>query len=316
MVKKVFAELTGKLDFYDQIKASDLNKALRNNETLMYAEEPNEGKMAGSHFISNVFKDLGFDGIVMDAKSAFPNMKNIDEGTLHAVPLKKNTVKSALTDKTLFADSSKEGSALQANKPAFYSALERGINTLPNETLTGEQWLSKIWEPETVKKVGIRDEKNKVIKDENGQPKTKDVVVQGKSSLPGVKPEEMQWTGLKDFLEENKGKPVTKEQINEHLANNKVELKEVNKGAIQDPIVKYLKDDYQTTKEIRNSEDIANAKKYNAHFKETVKGLSDDEILKAARQAEQVKDIQDTKYHSYQLPGGENYREMLLTLPS
>jgi hypothetical protein len=24
----------------------------------------------------------------------------------------------------------------------------------------------------------------------------------------------------------------------------------------------------------------------------------------------------ETKYHSYQLPGGENYREMLMTLPN
>jgi hypothetical protein len=50
------------------------------------------------------------------------------------------------------------------------------------------------------------------------------------ANKPGVKPEELDWTGLKSFLEENKGKPVTKAQIEEHLAANKVELKEVEKA--------------------------------------------------------------------------------------
>ena len=50
------------------------------------------------------------------------------------------------------------------------------------------------------------------------------------ANKPGVKGEELDRTGLKSFLEENKGKPVTKAQIEEHLAANKVELKEVRKG--------------------------------------------------------------------------------------
>lgn len=108
--QKVFDEIGEKLELYDSVKAYDLNKALRDNEELMSVAEHPKGKgMAGSHVIANVFKDLGFDGIVMDAKSAFPNMKNIDEGTLHAVPLKKNTVASKLTGKVLFS-----GTALPA----------------------------------------------------------------------------------------------------------------------------------------------------------------------------------------------------------
>jgi len=217
----------------------------------------------------------GLDNPLLDAEkltdSAFKKLR--PEADYSYIAFKPNSVQSKLTGQTLFADSSKEAAALQANKPTFYSAVEHNVNAIPQAKMTGEQWLGTL------------------------------------SNKPGVKGEELDWTGLKGFLEENKGKPVTKEQIQEHLAANKVELKEVNKGAIQDPIVRYLKDDYQTTKEIRNAEDIANAKKYNAHFKETVKGMTDEEILKAARAAENVKDLGDTKYHSYQLPGGPLSRD-------
>ena len=153
----------------------------------------------------------------------------------------------ALTS-TLLSDSSKPGIAIEAmKKPTFYSALEHNVNNIGQAKMTGDQWLGTL------------------------------------ANKPGVKPEELQWTGLKEFLEENKGKPVTKEQIQEHLQNNKVELKEIEKGVLAIPRQK-LRD----------------------------QGLSEDEIDKRIP-FDATKD--NTKYSSYQLPGGENYREMLMTLP-
>ena len=181
----------------------------------------------------------------------------------------------------LKADSSKEGAALQANKPTFYSAVEHNVNAIPQSKMTGDQWLGTL------------------------------------SNKPGVKPEEMQWTGLADFLAENKGKPVTKEQIQEHLAANKVELKEVskaNKAEITDPVVRYMSESFEAP-HVKTSKDIEDARKYNAHFKETTKGMSDDEVFAAIEKSNKYREAGDTKYHSYQLPGGENYREVLLTLP-
>ena len=101
--QKAFDEISEKASLYDgDVKASDLNKAMRETESMIYADNDN-GNLVSSHVISNVFKDLGFDGIVMDAKSAFPNMKNIPEGTLHAVPLKKNTVVGKYSGSKLFS---------------------------------------------------------------------------------------------------------------------------------------------------------------------------------------------------------------------
>ena len=260
--EKVFSEVSDKAELYDTVKASELYKALRESENLSYAEHPKNGKLVNGHVIANVFKDLGFDGIVMDAKAAFPNMKDIPEGTLHAVPLKKNTVQSKLTGKTLFADSSKEGAAIQANKQGFYSALEHNVNNISQSKMTGDQWLGTL------------------------------------ANKPGVKPEELDWTGVKSFLEERGNQPVTKAELQEHLQNNKVELKEVNKGgeAQTNP-----KDYYNTHRTDRAPEWSQLNQRERAYWS------NEADFNKTG----------NTKYHSYQLPGGEpnSYREMLLTLP-
>ena len=76
------------------------------------------------------------------------------------------------------------------------------------------------------------------------------------SKTPGVKPEELRWTGLDDWLR-GQGH-VTKQAIQDYVRANSLDVQEVTKGGEeQDP----------------------------------------------------------TKFQSYQLPGGENYRELLITLP-
>jgi len=47
--------------------------------------------------------------------------------------------------------------------------------------------------------------------------------------LPGVKKEEVQWSGVKEWLAEQKG-PVTREALLAHLRENEVQIKEVTKG--------------------------------------------------------------------------------------
>lgn len=91
---------------YDEVKASTFDKALRKNEALIYAEDRKTGKLVSSDIIANIYKDMGFDGIVMDAKAAFPRMKDIPDGTLHAAPLKRNTVQSKITGDTLYSNPS------------------------------------------------------------------------------------------------------------------------------------------------------------------------------------------------------------------
>jgi hypothetical protein len=192
----------------------------------------------------------------------------------------------ALTS-TLMADSSKPGTAIEAmaktaSEPAqpFYSALEHNVNAISQNKMNGEAWLGTL------------------------------------ANKPGVKPEELDWTGLRSFLEENKGKPVTKEQVQEHLQNNKVELKEVSKGTSDPRAIEAKKAFEDYGKELRDKYNLNPLQNLAMYRK--IKGMTDEEVSKYTQLQQTYHDLNEapkTKYHSYQLPGGENYREMLMTTP-
>lgn len=106
---------------------------------------------------------------------------------------------------------------------------------------------------------------------------------------PGVKSEE-----LSTVLGDLKGN-LTKVEVQDAVKNNKVELGEVVKGgeSTQDKAFALAKEHgWKSWDEI----DVATQNKY---------------LARVAREEGNP----PTKYHSYQLPGGENYKEMLLRLP-
>jgi hypothetical protein len=114
-------------------------------------------------------------------------------------------------------------------------------------------------------------------------------------NTPGVKPEEVEHLGVEDFLKGQKG-PVSKQALQEHIAGNKVNVQEVMLG------------------------DVAGGKDTLDSVAERLYGRSYDE-LGTAREQRAVQqelfnsDARPTKFQQYTLPGGENYRELLLTLP-
>ena len=148
----------------------------------------NKGRLVSSHVISEVFKALGYDGIVMDAKATFPHMKNIPEGTLHAVPLKRNTVQSAITGNTLYSDTRNQVAAAvghQIEKNGFYSGLQSAVTNAKIEKADANQWLGYL------------------------------------RNQPGVKAEELGYV-LKDLPEGQ----ITKGQLEDIVKQNKVQLNE------------------------------------------------------------------------------------------
>lgn len=178
----------------------------------------------------------------------------------------------------LLADSSKEGAALQANKPTFYSAVEHTVKNINQSKMNGEAWLGTL------------------------------------ANKPGVKPEELDWTGLKSFLEENKGKPVTKQQIEEHLAANKVELKEVVKG---DPVKVSLDEALAAHSEGKpifatekgNPNSVFNIFNDRGEILPYVLKNKDKYDFRIGNHADFEQGRIGTKYHSYQLPGGPLSRD-------
>jgi hypothetical protein len=113
---------------------------------------------------------------------------------------------------------------------------------------------------------------------------------------PDVKKEELQFTGLEDFLT---NKPnVTKQEVQDFLANNRVDVKE--KTLSDTGYKKKFSIDSPEGEDFYNVVDTNN--------KVLFTGKEDD--------ADYFLDRLLPKYDKYQLAGGENYREILLTLPN
>ena len=118
------------------------------------------------------------------------------------------------------------------------------------------------------------------------------------------KAEELEWSGLTQWLDSQSGK-ITKAQVVDYLAANNVQVEEVEKSE-------------QIGFEGWEREDLE-AEYYNyfsvgASGFETDPSRMSDQQLKDALAKEGVVDG-STKFSNWQLPGGENYRELLLTLP-
>lgn len=116
----------------------------------------------------------------------------------------------------------------------------------------------------------------------------------------GVKAEELKWSGIETWLQQ-KGGRVTKEEVLEFVRQNEVKVEEVEKG-----------DGWRDTR-------IAELDK---EIDELLKEEPTEEIEESLRLLQQERedldggtDRTETKFSQYQLPGGENYRELLFTLP-
>lgn len=99
---------------------------------------------------------------------------------------------------------------------------------------------------------------------------------------PGVKQEELDWV-LHDLP---KGQ-ITKAELADFVKGHKIELKEVAKGEINEQRLEELKD-IENTRRLTHQEEI---------------------------EYKQLENNSATKYSQWQLPGGSNYREHLMTLP-
>ena len=169
----------------------------------------------------------------------------------------------------------------------YYSPLERGIESAPDRIFTKAPQV-KLWLASNAAKMG-------------------------------VKAEEIQWSGVNDWLDLKGKDNVSKQDILDYLKEGGVQLKEVTLGAGEI----YDENNYEKLpNDIRNLVNDADSGKINeedfsnmAHdlgykvnydmdgFVENITKLSEDSL-------------DPTQYEKYTLPNGENYKEMLLTLPT
>ncbi len=166
----------------------------------------------------------------------------------------------------------------EEEKKPFYSALTKHIEDLKQERAPAAQWASVI---------------------DNAKSK-------------GVKQEEIDWSGVKDWLGEQKG-PVSKSDLLQHLRENEVQLQEVEKGT-KWPAEKTAEYD-RKRREIEDLRDRggqishdAAKRRLDALDKEYGASEYDGLASDGGRRT-------PTKFSNYKLPGGENYRELLMTMP-
>jgi hypothetical protein len=181
------------------------------------------------------------------------------------------TEKTGMPVKGLGIVESGSGDALRATAPAsdigFYSAVEQSALNIKRNSGSGQAML------------------NEITKGEN------------------VKADEIKWLGLDDFLSGKKN--VTKQEVQEFIAENKVDVKEVQLGG---PVPEDYKKQYNEITDLRdrggqisNDEWRRRIIKLNTQYGFTPDAGPSDALR--------------TRYDRYTLPGGENYREILLTMP-
>lgn len=110
----------------------------------------------------------------------------------------------------------------------------------------------------------------------------------------GAKQAELDWMGFKEKFPSVNQK-VTKQDIQNWIDENKIEVEEITK------------EDYSP--ELQELADKLEARNNNRPFDEW--NEADQELWMKERDKPR-----ETKYSSYQLPGGENYKEMVLTMPA
>jgi len=179
----------------------------------------------------------------------------------------------------------------------FYSALGRGVDAMTTKASTPEGW-----------KQAIKGLVNKGL----------------------VKQDEIEWTGVNEWLDLQSGK-VTKEQINEFLQNNGVKIDEVKLGDedvvrarqiaatdIEDTLRAGAVFDDDAEYALRawlNAEpNSRTAQQQEALLEEKLSEAGDNRTVAEYLDSGSAQ-TDATKYNQYQLAGGKNYRELLLTLP-
>jgi hypothetical protein len=202
-----------------------------------------------------------------------------------------NPAEQAMTSGLLQADVSPLG---------FYSAVEQQALKIPRKQGTGESFLNDLLKGQDVKKY------------------------------------EIEAMGLDTYL---KGKPnVTRQEVQDFIQNNKISVEEKQLGGTitEDPLGiasrKAIFDKYEPEIQQLYSElDNVTAKKRNALKLSAAKyddaNRMQNDVRNRLRKIQSIRDAEadaaylipestPTKYEKYQLGGGENYRELLLTLPS
>jgi hypothetical protein len=144
--------------------------------------------------------------------------------------------------------------------------------------------------------------------------------IRGIINSAGIKPDEIKWSGIDTYLTSRIGSKVTKEELLDFLKMNELQIKEVTKGFKEKPTEEetekirmiILNNDYFGFDSVREAFRVI---KKEIDFTENFESSPDD--TKAIKEYQEKLNIGlDPKYKDYQLPGGQNYKEILFIIPN
>src|SRR6516162_276305 len=175
------------------------------------------------------------------------------------------------TGQVLRSDTAAPGAAISIaeHAPQYTTGIEGALSRIPSNELTAAQWANQL-------------------------------------KRFGAKPEEMEWRKLGPALEGLGNAKISKAGIEEHLANNPVQLNRIERGASPDRWEDLTPQQQEGV--AREGAEVNRARGYEVSPEEYFDEMRRDERLPTDL-------FPPTKWESYTLPGGENYRERLFQLP-
>lgn len=272
--------------FYDQgeVTANDVFDTIKTEEGGMYAEDPETGQMASGELFRAAMEYAGFDGIIDHTvnekfgseRKVGKAMEGMEPGTTHYIAFHPEQIKSAVGNNGNF-DPSDPNILHQDGLGLVSKAAQVAEQKLPN-TGTPEQMLQ-----------------NLEAYARNGD----------------IKAEELEWSGVREWLKSQEGK-VSKADVATFLREGGVKLEEValtrEVEMVPDTTGYTIRRNYGEYNIVDESRGVAvesfdNEADALAALPEYLNGME-----------EKVTD--NTKFSKYTLPGGTNYREVLMTLPA
>lgn len=173
-------------------------------------------------------------------------------------------------------------------RPAFYSQLQRAIEQVPDRlaTMAAPQW--KLW-------------------------------LDANASKLGIKKDEIEWSGVKDYLTLRGKDKVTRDELVAYLADSGVRVQEVVLGNQSDR--QKLSNEYGRAVAASDAAGGAMNPIYIESLAPGDRKPEEQALLDAWNRVNENPDESwlpgagNPKYGQYTVPGGENYREVLITLP-
>jgi len=284
--------------------------------------------------IVDALKSKGYDGII------YENVGEGKEGDRAVIAFDPTQIKSATENTGAFDPTNPDIRFLpeETDKLGFYSGLGKIVKEkIPNRASAdqiagslGEYIVEKVTKDENgkdkVQTLGKFSLLNKDGADALASKEGGRVKFQGKQE--GIREEEIDMLGLAEFLKTKDG-PVTKQELQDFVKAGGVQLVEVAKGMdIRKKATKDFQDiaDKFREKEFRlgvgkSWDDITVTDPYTGKPADIPKEL--EQYIPKAKELSGIVTgesgsgkVEPPKFSQYQLPGGTNYKEVLLTLPS